>query len=164
MQIIVVVVMSAALATCNERNSIRSEDVNDQRLREQRFDEPADLKQWPDSTDNKVSFSDKSPFASTDSRAIGRRQQCAIGTRDTLGPLWDGWYRPWHGWPYWYGSPGPQFVTHYSGRVLANLTSPDGDHMRCRFHLLHPQSGMAGGGTCQFGAGNAIDATFEGRG
>jgi hypothetical protein len=37
-------------------------------------------------------------------------------------------------------------VKTYSGRVLANLHSEDGEHMRCRFTLISPSRGMAGGG------------------
>lgn len=81
---------------------------------------------------------------------------------DRLGPLWTGWYSPWRGWPYWYAEPGPEFVKHYSGRVLANLSAARGEYMRCRFRLVHPRSGMAGGGagTCQLADGKSIDATF----
>jgi hypothetical protein len=74
-------------------------------------------------------------------------------TRDTrvdrLEPLWYGWGgRPLRrsGWRYWAADPGPEFVKTYSGRVLANLHSDDGDHMRCRFTLISPSRGMAGGG------------------
>ena len=44
----------------------------------------------------------------------------------------------------------------------SNLDGPDGDHMRCRFHLISPTSGMSGGGAgeCQTTAGNTIEATF----
>jgi hypothetical protein len=81
---------------------------------------------------------------------------------DTLGPLWDGWHRGrrsfgWGDWNY-----GPSFITHYSGRVVANLAAPDNQHMRCRFQLVHPTNGMAGGGRgqCQMPDGKTIDATF----
>lgn len=81
---------------------------------------------------------------------------------DNLGPLWAGWGPGWRrgGWEDW--DPGPEFVTHYSGRVLANLASPDGIHMRCRFQLVHPSDGMAGGGQgeCQIPNGQRIDAQF----
>jgi hypothetical protein len=82
-------------------------------------------------------------------------------TVDTLGPLWTGWGGGWRGdWGYW--GAGPQFVTHYSGRVLANLSTPDGQYMRCKFQLVHPADGMAGGGRgqCQMPDGKTIDATF----
>jgi hypothetical protein len=87
-------------------------------------------------------------------------------TRDTdvsdLGPLWAGWGPGWRmgGWRDW--DPGPQFITHYSGRVLANLTASGGGYMRCRFQLVHPDEGMAGGGQgeCQLPNGLHIDAQF----
>jgi hypothetical protein len=85
-------------------------------------------------------------------------------TVDNLGPLWAGWgggRGRWGGdWGYW--DAGPEFVTHYSGRVLANLTAADGKHMRCTFQLVHPSDGMAGGGRgeCQLPKGKTIDATF----
>jgi hypothetical protein len=72
-------------------------------------------------------------------------------TRDTrvdrLEPLWYGWGSRRRGpWRYWAANPGPEFVKTYSGRVLANLHTDDGEHMRCRFTLISPQRGMAGGG------------------
>jgi hypothetical protein len=84
-------------------------------------------------------------------------------TADNLGPLWTGWggYGVWGGdWSYW--DAGPEFITHYSGKVVANLSAPDGLHMRCNFQLVHPSNGMAGGGRgqCQLPKGNTIDATF----
>ena len=90
-------------------------------------------------------------------------------TRDTrvdrLDPLWDGWGRPYRrsSWRYWGADPGPDFVKTYSGRVLANLQSTDGEHMRCRFTLISPQRGMAGGGEgrCQLSESNReINAEF----
>lgn len=85
---------------------------------------------------------------------------------DDLDPLWVGrWHRSWD-WPYWgagWGPNwGPSFVTQYSGRVLANLSSPNGDHMRCNFTLVNPASGMSGGGVgrCQLPGSEKIDATF----
>ena len=79
---------------------------------------------------------------------------------DTLGPLWIGWRRRWRGWDFW--EPNAEFVTHYSGRVLANLAGPGGTRMRCDFQLMRPTSGMAGGGVghCQLPDGTTIDADF----
>jgi hypothetical protein len=83
---------------------------------------------------------------------------------DDMAPLWAGWhrggFRGWGGWPYW--DAGPEFVKHYSGRVLANLSNDNGDHMRCNFRLIRPASGMAGGGQgqCQLPDGHTLDATF----
>jgi hypothetical protein len=82
---------------------------------------------------------------------------------DQLGPLWDGWHGGWRGgWRGWGMAPSPAFITHYSGRVVANLDGPNGTHMRCHFQLIHPTSGMSGGGQgeCQLPSGKTIDATF----
>ena len=60
------------------------------------------------------------------------------------------------------GAAGPSFITHYTGRVVANLSAPSGVHMRCNFQLASPDAGMAGGGAgqCQMPDGKTIDATF----
>ncbi len=93
---------------------------------------------------------------------------------DELAPLWVGWgpgwgrHRGWGGrgwgggWDYW--GPTQSVITHYSGRVLANLEGPGG-HMRCRFTLMRPSSGMSGGGEgqCQLPTGARLDATFPPR-
>lgn len=83
-------------------------------------------------------------------------------TVDSLDPLWVGWrgYGRFGGWPYW--DSGSAFITHYSGRVVANLGAADGEHMRCKFQLARPRDGMAGGGhgECQMPDGKTIDATF----
>ncbi|HEY8537684.1 MAG TPA: hypothetical protein VIL28_02385 [Steroidobacteraceae bacterium] len=117
--------------------------------------------QWR-STDS-VSGTMSATFA--DGRTFtGNYFQITSDTRvDRLGPLWDGWHHHWRGWPHWHPDPGPRFVKHYSGRVLANLRSADGnEYMRCRFRLIRPSAGMAGGGagTCQLSDGKTIDATF----
>ncbi|HEY7640834.1 MAG TPA: hypothetical protein VH814_14000 [Steroidobacteraceae bacterium] len=82
---------------------------------------------------------------------------------DEVAPLWVGWHRFGRrglGFDYW--DAGPEFIKHYSGRVLANLSDPNGDHMRCNFHLMQPSDGMAGGGAgkCQLSDGHSIEATF----
>jgi hypothetical protein len=83
-------------------------------------------------------------------------------TVDSLGPLWTGWGPGWRrgGWDYW--DAGSEFVTHYTGKVVANLTNTEGAHMRCTFQLIHPSDGMAGGGRgrCQTPDGKTIDTTF----
>ena len=87
-------------------------------------------------------------------------------TVDNLGPLWTGWGgygargRWGDNWGFW--DAGPEFVTHYSGKVVANLASADGKHMRCKFQLMDPQDGMSGGGQgqCQLPGGKTIDTTF----
>ena len=78
---------------------------------------------------------------------------------DGLGPLWDGWD---YGWGDWGPGEGGEFMRYYSGRVVANLADAKGEHMRCRFHLAHPDWGMSGGGSgeCQVPGGEKIDATF----
>jgi hypothetical protein len=66
------------------------------------------------------------------------------------------------GWDYWGAYPSPDFVTHYSGRVVAHLAAPNGTHIRCQFRLMHPADGMNGGGIgqCQLPDGTTIDANF----
>lgn len=93
-------------------------------------------------------------------------------TRDTrvdrLDPLWDGWGRPYRrggraGWRHWDRDADREFIKEYSGRVLANLHSDQGEHMRCRFNLISPSRGMAGGGEgrCQLSeSGREINAEF----
>src|SRR5690349_16805518 len=66
--------------------------------------------------------------------------------QEALGPLWPGWSHGWYDWRYWGTFPAEQFTTVYSGKVVANLSSPDGGRLRCRFHLMNPAAGMAGGG------------------
>lgn len=84
---------------------------------------------------------------------------------DSLGPMWSGWAPGWSDWPYWgdmSAMPMTQFSTVYSGKVIANLTSPSGSRMRCRLHMAQPVSGMSGGGSgeCQIAGGPTIQATF----
>ena len=83
-------------------------------------------------------------------------------TLETLGPLWTGWYPTWTGWPYWGPTPETAFVTHYTGRVVANLEGPDHKRMRCQFRLLRASAGMRGGGQgeCQLASGETIKAEF----
>jgi hypothetical protein len=84
-------------------------------------------------------------------------------TVDSIGPLWAGWGGlGGRGWGYWDVDPSPDFITHYTGRVVANLADPSGTHMRCQFQLVHPSDGMNGGGLgqCQLPDGTNIDANF----
>src|SRR3984893_19311344 len=61
-------------------------------------------------------------------------------TVDNLGPLWTGWGGGWRGdWGDW--GAGPQFVKHYSGRGLANLSTQDGECLGGSFTLVQPQAG-----------------------
>ena len=86
-------------------------------------------------------------------------------TVDSIGPLW---YSGWgagigrSGWDYWGAYPSPDFITHYSGRVVAHLAAANGTHMRCQFRLTHPANGMNDGGIgqCQLPDGTTIDANF----
>jgi hypothetical protein len=85
---------------------------------------------------------------------------------DDVTPMVAGWHRRWGGWGGFGGwgswDAGPDFITHYSGRVVANLAGANGDRMRCNFRLVRPASGMSGGGQgkCQLTGGKTIDATF----
>lgn len=102
-------------------------------------------------------------LAATGELFSGQYFQVTSNTRvDDLGPLWVGWGRRSGGWPYWGPNDRSAFVTNYSGRVLANLAGANGQHMRCSFQLIHPSSGMAGGGAgrCQMPDGKSIDTTF----
>lgn len=111
------------------------------------------------SSDNAVSGTITATLASGES-FDGKFFQVTSETRvDRLEPLWTGW-RYHRDWPFW--DAGPDFVKHYSGRVVANLQGTQGDHMRCSFRLINPSSGMAGGGAgrCQVPGGETVDATF----
>lgn len=88
---------------------------------------------------------------------------------EVLAPLWQYWRPGWHDWPARGGFllpiyPTTEFVTHYSGQVVATLTSPGQQHMRCRFQLMAPATGMSGGGEgeCQLGDGRLVRALFAG--
>lgn len=101
----------------------------------------------------------------------GRFFQITQQTRgEVLMPLWTHWNRGWYDWPYWSGPVSPpypttQFITHYSGKVVATLESPDQQRMRCRFHLVEPSRGMSGGGEgqCQLSDGRVVRAVFPGK-
>lgn len=90
--------------------------------------------------------------------------------REVLDPLWMHWHRGWYDWPYWGGPlqppyPATQFITHYSGKVVATLESSSEQRMRCRFHLVEPSRGMSGGGEgqCQLSDGRVVQAVFPGK-
>jgi len=115
------------------------------------------------SSDNSTSGTMTAKLEKTGQSFDGKFFQVTSPTRiDDVQPLFIGWHRRWSDWPYWGPDYGSSFATHYSGRVLANLTSTDGEHMRCSFRLVHPMSGMAGGGQgrCQVPDGKTIDTTF----
>jgi hypothetical protein len=81
---------------------------------------------------------------------------------ESLGPLWSPWHPGWGGWAYWGAAPDEEFVTHYTGHALANLTGPGGKRMRCQFQLLRADEGLKGGGEgqCQLSSGQNISADF----
>ena len=86
---------------------------------------------------------------------------------EVLTPLWSHWRHGWYDWPYWSHHrmppyPATQFLTHYSGKVVATLEAADNKRMRCRFHLVNPSRGMSGGGEgeCQLSDGRTINASF----
>lgn len=83
----------------------------------------------------------------------------------TLGPLWSPWPYGWTDWPYFGPVPPYEFSTIYTGKVVANLSSPDGGHMRCRLHLANPSGGMSGGGEgeCQIQGDGTIQAALSAR-
>lgn len=106
-----------------------------------------------------------------DETFAGRFFQITHQTRaEVLMPLWTHWHRGWYDWPYWSGPvappyPATQFVTHYSGKVVATLESTTQQRMRCRFHLVEPSRGMSGGGEgqCQLSGGRVVRAAFPGK-
>jgi hypothetical protein len=83
---------------------------------------------------------------------------------DTFAPMWDGWHPGWGDWDgSGWGAPfDDTFSTDYSGKVVANLTGSNGQHLRCRFRLNDPPDGMGGGGLgeCQFTGGRTVSAVF----
>jgi hypothetical protein len=92
----------------------------------------------------------------------GPYQQITSDVRsDGFAPMWTGWDYGWNDWQAW-RFPQPAFTTLYSGRVLANLQTADGQRMRCHFNLNHPAEGMASGGqgNCQLKGGRTVDALF----
>ena len=81
-----------------------------------------------------------------------------------LEPMWTGWNVGWPDWQYGFGNPWSfdAQATTYTGKAVANLQGTDGQHMRCRFDLARPLSGMEGGGQgkCQVAGGDTVDAVF----
>lgn len=104
----------------------------------------------------------------TDASYQGRFFQITQQTRtEVLTPLWAYWNHGWYDWPYWGVPASPpypatQFITHYSGKVVATLAAQGAQHMRCRFHLMAPSRGMSGGGEgqCQLTDGRVVRAVF----
>jgi hypothetical protein len=89
----------------------------------------------------------------------GRFFQATSDLTDELGPQGPIWRQEG---PYDVG-PELQYVSHYTGSVAADLRRrSDGAQMRCRFKLIRPVDGMAGGarGECQLPDGLSVDAQF----
>jgi hypothetical protein len=88
----------------------------------------------------------------------GRFSQVTSGLTDELGSQG----QIWHQEGLYDVGPGLQYVPHYTGRVVANLSGSGGVQMRCRFELMRPVDGMAGGasGECQLPDGLSVDAQF----
>ena len=88
----------------------------------------------------------------------GRYFQITSSLTDELGPQGP----IWHQEGLYDVGPELQYVPHYTGRVEANLSQSDGAQMRCRFKLMRPVDGMAGGarGECQLPDGPRVDAQF----
>jgi hypothetical protein len=89
---------------------------------------------------------------------MGRFFQTTSSLTDELGPQGP----IWHQEGLYDVGPELQYVAHYTGRVVANLTRSDGVQMRCRFNLMRPFDGMAGGarGECQLPDGLSANAQF----
>jgi hypothetical protein len=98
----------------------------------------------------------------SDGTKYGRYFQITPDTKlDSIAPLFDGW-NP--GWDETNSGVGPweDFIADLAHRVVANLTSPSGSHIRCKIELVFPSNGMdgGGGGKCQLPDGKTVDATF----
>ena len=89
-----------------------------------------------------------------------------VSALDGFYELWYGgvWAEPrwvWGGdWPYYESDT--EFITYYTGRVMAILDGDKGTSMRCNFQLDEPSRGMKGGGSgdCQLSNGDRITAIF----
>jgi hypothetical protein len=79
----------------------------------------------------------------------------------SIEPLFDGWNPAWEETNSGVG-PWVDFIANLEHLVVANLASPSGSRMRCKFQLVFPPNGMYGGGSgqCQLPDGKTIDATF----
>ncbi len=92
----------------------------------------------------------------------GRYFQITSDTKlPSIAPLFDGWDSGWDE-TNWNVGPSEEFIANLEDRVVANLASPSGSHMRCSFQLAFPSNGMFGGGSgkCQLPDGDTIDARF----
>jgi hypothetical protein len=89
---------------------------------------------------------------------VGRFFQITSSLTDELGPQGPNWHQQ----GLYDVGPQLQYVAHYSGRVVADLSQSDGAQMRCRFTLMRPADGMAGGarGDCRLPDGLSVVAQF----
>lgn len=87
-------------------------------------------------------------------------------TSATVAQQFDAWstlgapyYGNWRGGAYWEPVDASSFVTHYTGRVLAQLAGPNDELMRCTFLLEDPVAGPQSGGLgdCELTTGERID-------
>ncbi|WP_157068911.1 hypothetical protein [Sandaracinus amylolyticus] len=92
----------------------------------------------------------------------GEFLQVTTETRATdLDPYWDVWGGPWYGM-----ADDTAFIRQYTGRVIAQLTGPEGERMRCHFQLADPEAGPQSGGMgdCELSTGERIqDAMLRGQ-
>jgi hypothetical protein len=88
----------------------------------------------------------------------GRFFEITSSLTDELGPQGP----IWHQEGVYDVGPELQYVPHYTGQVVADLSRSDGTQMRCRFKLTRAVDGMAGGahGECQLPDGLSVDAQF----
>ena len=88
----------------------------------------------------------------------GRFFQTTSSLTDDLGPQGPAWHQE----GLYDVGPELQYVAHYTGHVVADLSRSDGSQMRCRFELMRPVDGMAGGarGECHLPDGLSVDARF----
>jgi hypothetical protein len=88
----------------------------------------------------------------------GRFLEITSSLTDELGPQGP----IWHQEGVYDVGPELQYVPHYTGQVVADLSRSDGTQMRCRFKLTRAVDGMAGGarGECQLPDGLSVDAQF----
>ena len=88
----------------------------------------------------------------------GRYFQITSSLTDELGPQGP----IWHQEGLYDVGPELQYVAHYTGRVVADLSRSGGAQMRCRLTLMSAADGMAGGarGECQLPDGLSVDAQF----
>lgn len=66
----------------------------------------------------------------------------------------------------WMGLSAPAFARAYQGDLVALLTGPDDERMRCHFALAHPERGPAAGsrGSCELSDGHTVEyAELRGR-